>query len=120
MFMKTKTIFYILLGCCLLLSCGNGESKPGQSNNDPYGSSVGLVQLWTVDSSGAEMGTATFELYEDSGNYYVKFYGTYYKLFRIREFSTGRTTLMYKFKTTEGYHYYLEDVTNEDTYFFRL
>lgn len=118
--MKIKSIIYIILGITLLTSCGSNNSSQNKPYDTPYGNSVGLVQLWTVDSSGAEAGTNPFQLYESNGEYYVRFLGKYYRLYRTRAFYAGQAILTHEFTSVEGYHYYLEDVTNEDTWFFRV
>lgn len=110
----------ILLGITLLTSCANGNDNQSQQVDNTHGSPIGLVWLWTVDSNGADSGTATFELFQDNGSYYVKFYGRYYRLSRVSPYDTGRGVLTHTFTTVEGYQYYLKDVTDDDNWCFDL
>lgn len=118
--MKIKSLLFVIIGIIIFSSCGNNSGRQSAPFNTQYGKPVGMVQLWTIDSSGAEPGSAAFELYKDSGNYYVKFLNRHYRLSRTRPFRAGDAILTYEFTSVEGYQYYLEDVTDEDTWFFRL
>lgn len=123
--MKIKSLFCTVTVLSLLLSsCGNNSNTSGSNYGHPvdttYGSPVALVQLWAIDINGVEPGLDPVELYKDAGNYYVKFLGKYYQLSRIRPFSAGNTILTHGFTTVEGYQYYLEDITDDDTWFFDL
>ena len=118
--MKTKLILSILLGITVLSSCANSNESQRQLIDTTHGYPIGLVWLWTMDSDGPDSGTAMFELFQDGGSYYVKFYGRYYSLSRIRAYDTGRGVLTHTFTTVEGFQYYLEDVTDDDTWGFDL
>lgn len=118
--MKIKSLLSILLGIMLLSSCANTNEGQGQKIDTTHGYPIGLVWLWTVDSDGPDSGTAMFELFQDCGTYYVKFYGKYYPLSRIRAYDTGNGVLTHTFTTVEGYQYYLEDVTDDETWGFDL
>lgn len=118
--MKIKSLLSILLGIILFSSCANGSESQGQKMDTTHGYPIGLVWLWTVDSDGPDSGTAMFELFQDSGTYYVKFYGKYYPLSRIRSYDTGNGVLTHTFTTVEGYQYYLEDVMDDETWGFDL
>jgi hypothetical protein len=118
--MKIKSLLKILVVITLFTSCANSNEDQGLLVDKTHGSPIGLVWLWTVDSDGAESGTATFELFQDNDNFYVKFYGKYYRLFRIIPYDTGKGYLTHTFTTVEGYQYYLKDVTDDDNWCFDL
>lgn len=124
--MKTKSLLYLIVGLTLTMtlpSCDNSSNVKGnygQPVDKSHGSPIALVQLWTIGTYGPESGLATFELYKDNGSYYVKFYGKYYQLSRVRAFSADGAILTHGFRTVEGYQYYLEDVTDDETWFYDL
>ena len=122
--MKIKSLLCLVAGLTIILSsCGNDNNTKGNYGrpvDTTHGKPVALVQLWSITCEGPETGLETFSLYKDNGCYYVEFYGRYYQLSRVRPFSAGDTILTYGFTTVEGYQYYLEDVTDDETWFFDM
>ena len=101
----------LLLSICAiisfaLLSCGGGNNDSTEKEYTPFGELVDHVFLWTIDSSGAEQGSAIFGLYENNGNYYVKFLGEYCRL-SYYPVEVDGVRLNYKIETKDGYTYFL-------------
>lgn len=101
----------LLLSICAILalgliSCGGGSNDNDGGEYTSFGEYIAPVYLWTIDSSGAEVGTAIFDLYEKNGDYYVDFYGEYCKLSH-NPVEVDGVHLDYKIRTKEGYTYFL-------------
>lgn len=88
-----------------LVACTGGNNVDS-SREDSFGELVDHVFLWTIDNSGAEKGSAIFGLYENNGDYYVKFLGEYCRLW-YNPIEIDGITLNYQIETKDGYEYFL-------------